>query len=217
MTNKVIMIRHGRSTGNEEKPMYGEPDSAICLTLLGVKQILYAGTNLKSLLDSGYFNWHWHDVHAFASGYTRAQQSSRVCLDKMGLHHVTPVIARGINERRYDKAITKDDEHLQDKDPFWRPGPNGETMVECRERFAFWFQHHAEYLLTDADILLFLHGEVEKAGIAHLLNLSNEEMMRVPSPNGVPFIFERDPVTKTYRPSEHQFKKFDPTVEDVIR
>lgn len=218
MTNKLILIRHGRSTGNEDKKMYAEVDSAICLTMLGVKQALNAGRQLGEILNTGYFQWHWHDVHAFASGYTRAQQTARIVLDTMGMRHIQTIEARGINERRYSQLIIDDqDEVHQDTDPHWRPGPGGESMIECRRRFETWFQHHAEYLLTDADVILFMHGEVLKAATAYLLNLDDQEMMQVSCPNGVPFIYERNPDTGGYTPSPHQFPRWDPTVEEAVR
>jgi broad specificity phosphatase PhoE len=198
--------------------MYAYPDSAIGLTELGIRQAINAGENLRELQDSGYLNWHWHDVHAFVSGYSRAKQTGRIVLDVMGMRHVELIEARGINERRYGKLIIDgSEEHNQDTNPTWRPGPGGETMLECRDRFAFWYAHHAEYLLTDADVVLFMHGEVLKTAVDHLMDCVRSEMMDIPCPNGVPFIFERDPETKRYSRSPHQFQKLDPQVKDVVR
>lgn len=212
-------MRHGQSTGNENHDMYKYPDSAVALTTLGIKQAINAGEQLKGLMQSGYFNWRWHEVHAFSSSYTRAKQTARVVLDIMNLRHVQPIESPGINERRHgDKSgLLPENEHLVKKDAYWRPGAGGETMVECRSRFGAWYRNHAEFLLTDSDVILFMHGELMMAGQSYILGTSEDEIMKMPSRNAVPVIYERDVSTGVYTQSDYKFEQFDPTTEDRIR
>lgn len=38
--NRLILIRHGGSTGNEDSSLYAYNDSALCLTTDGIRQAL---------------------------------------------------------------------------------------------------------------------------------------------------------------------------------
>lgn len=212
MVNKVIFVRHGQSTGNLDNSFYRHSiDSAICLTELGVRQALNAGEQLHSIHHS-YFKWRWHGVLAYASEYTRAQQTARIVLDKMNLQMVEPAVEPAINERQYgDNDISHHEFH---KNPY-ATCTNGESMVECRNRFHRWWKNYAEPQLSQRDIILFCHGVLIQCAVGALLDLPYEEMRKTKSSNAVPYIYEKH--GDIYVPSIHQFSKFDESVEEVIR
>lgn len=210
MTNKVILIRHGRSTGNDDNSFYKHGiDSAVCLTKLGVLQSLNTGEQLKSIMNS-YLHWNWQGVLAYTSEYTRAQQTARIVLDKMGLPTVIPTIEPAINERQYGNNDIPSDFH---RNPY-ATCTNGESLVECRNRSSAWWKNYAEPQLSQRDIVLFCHGEVLKCAVGALLDVSYEEMTRLSSSNAVPYIFEKQ--DNKYVPSVHQFKKLVSDVKEVI-
>ena len=60
-------------------------------------------------------------------------------------------------------------------------------MVMVRKRLGFWFDNHISYLLTESDVILFLHYASLRGLTAHLLSLSNDDMMQVPAINGKPY------------------------------
>jgi len=211
MTGRVILVRHGRSTGNLDENFYHyRVDSVVCLAELGVKQCIYAGEELKKI-HGEYLKWDTHGVMAFASEYTRAQQSGRIILDIMGLKHVNMEITPAINERFYG-----DDDRPSD----WFTNPyatctNGESLVQAKDRFEVWWKT-VEPHLSQKDIVLFCHGEIMKGITASLLRLTDEELVRVSVPNAVPTIYERIS-NGIYMKSEHKFQRYDKKVEEVLR
>jgi len=214
MTNRVVLVRHGQSTGNADGSFYKHNvDAAVCLTQLGVSQALHAGQKLDEL--RGHLKWPWHGVLAFTSEYTRAQQTGRIVLDKMGLKHIDMTITPAINERMYGDNDTPPDWHKN----AYAVCSNGESLLAAQARFNGWWAT-MEPNLSQRDIVLFCHGEIMKSITATLLNLSPTELVKVSTPNAVPVIFERtvDSLTgrSTYNPSIHTFKRYDDTATDVI-
>jgi bisphosphoglycerate-dependent phosphoglycerate mutase len=92
--NRLILVRHGGSTANEDESFYN--DSAICLTTNGIRQALNTSGILAGIEPR------WAKPGNFAlSEYTRTQQTARIALDQMGLLSVKPAIRPLLNERDY--------------------------------------------------------------------------------------------------------------------
>ncbi len=101
--NRLILVRHGGSTGNENAAFYSYSDSAVCLTTNGIEQALSTAAVLDDIdptwMKPGNFN-----LELFASEYARSQQTCRICLDQMGLLSIAPRISPLLNERNYGTA-----------------------------------------------------------------------------------------------------------------
>lgn len=182
--NRLIAMRHGGSTGNEDPSFYALNDSAICLTTNGIRQCLATAAVLASVTPR------WKKpgdfaVEAYASEYTRAQQTARIVLDQMDLLSLKPRIQPLINERDYG---TKYDARM-DQDPYFNEN-DSESAVNARRRVIA-FIHEVEAVLYRADVIVFSHFGTIRALVAELLEMSDTEMMRFDVPNGAAFLFER--------------------------
>jgi broad specificity phosphatase PhoE len=182
--DRLILVRHGGSTGNEDPSFYDYNDSAICLTTNGIRQALATAEVLRGIEPTwakpGNFN-----LEVFASEYTRTQQTARIALDQMGLLSVTPTISPLLNERNYGTTYLP----VMDTDPAF-DGNQSESSIRARARVRAIITL-AEHLLERADVLWFSHFGTMRAIIADLLRLSDAEMMTTSVPNGQAFLFQR--------------------------
>jgi broad specificity phosphatase PhoE len=182
--DRLIVVRHGGSTGNEDASFYDYNDSAICLTTNGIRQALATAEVLRGIdptwAKPGDFN-----LEVFASEYTRAQQTARIALDQMGLLSVAPTITALLNERNYGTTYLP----AMDTDPAF-DGNQSESSIRARARVRAIISL-AEHLLERADVLWFSHFGTMRAIIADLLRLSDTEMMTTDVQNGQAFLFQR--------------------------
>jgi broad specificity phosphatase PhoE len=182
--NRLIVIRHGGSTANEDPSFYAYADSAICLTTNGIRQAL----NTAGIVVGIEPRWGKPGnfaLETFASEYTRTQQTGRIVLDQMGLLSVTPRINPRLNERDYGTVY----DPVMDTDP--DSTLNGsESSVEARAR-ARSFLAEIDGLLGRADVMAFSHFGTMRALIAEVLGLTDAEMMQLAVDNGKAFLFER--------------------------
>jgi broad specificity phosphatase PhoE len=182
--NRLFLVRHGGSTGNVSELYYAFHDSAVCLTTDGVNQALSTAGVLvelggESWLKPGNFN-----LEVFASEYSRAQQTARICLDQMGILSVEPKIRAVLNERNYGIPFNK----AAMTDPF-STAKGTESAVRARVRMKG-FVVEIEPLLDRADVLAFSHEGALQALLANLRDTPDREMMK-PIPNGSIFLFNR--------------------------
>ena len=182
--NRLILVRHGGSTGNEDPSFYGYNDSALCLTTNGIRQALNTGTMLAGVeprwAKPGNFA-----LEVFVSQYSRAQQTARVVLDQMSLLSIQPRVRPLLNEREY--GVTYDPR--MDTDPNF-DGSGSESAAEARNRVTGLMEEF-ESLLGRADVLAFSHYGTIRALIANLTDLDDEAMMQIDVPNGGAFLFLR--------------------------
>jgi broad specificity phosphatase PhoE len=182
--NRLILVRHGGSTGNEDPSFYAYNDSALCLTTNGIRQAL----NTAGVIAQIEPRWRKPGnfaLEVFASEYTRTQQTARITLDQMGLLSAQPRIRPQLNERDYGTAY----EPIMDQDP--NCSLNGsESSVRARVRLRG-FLNEAIGLLDRADVLAFSHMGALRALIADVLGLSDAQMMTLQIENGRAFLFVR--------------------------
>jgi broad specificity phosphatase PhoE len=182
--DRLIVVRHGGSTGNEDPSFYNYNDSAICLTTNGIRQALATAEVLEGIdptwAKPGNFN-----LEVFASEYTRAQQTARIALDQMGLLSIAPSVTALLNERNYGTTYLP----IMDTDPAF-DGNQSESSIRARVRVRALITA-AAHLLERADVLWFSHFGTMRAIIADLLRLSDADMMKIDVPNGRAFLFQR--------------------------
>jgi broad specificity phosphatase PhoE len=182
--NRLFLMRHGGSTGNEDPSFYSLNDSAICLTTNGIRQCLATSTVLSGVTPR------WNKpgdfaVEAYVSEYTRAQQTARIVLDQMNLLSLKPRIQPLLNERNYGTKY----EDKMDQDPNFA-GNDSESGAKARLRVVG-LLHEIDSVLYRADVLAFSHFGTIRALVANVLQLSDTDMMKFDVPNGAAFLFER--------------------------
>ncbi|WP_420383427.1 histidine phosphatase family protein [Novosphingobium sp.] len=182
--NRLIFVRHGGSTGNEDPAFYAYNDSALCLTTNGIRQAL-ATAGILAQIEPRWGKPGNFALEVFASEYNRAQQTARITLDQMNLLSLRPRIAPLLNERDYGIAYDKRmDEQADDA------GQGGESGLQAKRR-VLGFLKEVSPLLDRADVLAFSHFGAIRALVANLIHLSDAEMMALDVPNGGAFAFER--------------------------
>jgi len=182
--DRLLLVRHGGSTGNEDSSFYSYQDSALCLTTNGIRQALATAQVLGDLDQSwkkaGNFN-----LDIYTSEYTRARQTARICLDEMGLLDVSPKISPLLNERNYGTTY----DPAMDSDPECTiSGSESQAAARVRARK---FIESVQPVLGRADVLCFSHFGTIRAFFCELLSLSNAEMMKRDVPNGEAHAFLR--------------------------
>jgi broad specificity phosphatase PhoE len=184
--NRLILVRHGGSTGNEDATFYNYSDSALCLTTNGIRQALNTGAILAQVEPRwgkpGNFA-----LEVFVSEYFRTQQTCRIALDQMSLPSVQPRIAPLLNERDYGAVY---DVRMDQDADYAGPNGNGETGLQAKRRVRGFLDETA-HLLDRADVLAFAHFGSIRALVANLLDLSDAEMMSYDVPNGQAHAFQR--------------------------
>ena len=182
--NRLLLVRHGGSTGNEDSLFYAYYDSALCLTTNGIRQALSTAQALAQLeprwLKPGDFS-----LEVYASEYTRAQQTARIVLDQMGLASLAPRIRADLNERDYGTVY---DARSDSEAGFADNG--SESAIHARLRVRG-FLAEIEPILYRADVLAFSHMGTIRALTANLLHLSDDEMMKLDVRNGGVHLFQR--------------------------
>jgi 2,3-bisphosphoglycerate-dependent phosphoglycerate mutase len=182
--NRLFLVRHGGSTGNEDPTFYSLNDSAICLTTNGIRQALSTAAVLAEV-GPRWFKPGDFALEVYASQYTRAQQTARIALDQMGQLSLSPTIRAVLNERDYG---TKFDARMDSDADF--DGNDSESAHQARHRVVG-FMQEIESVLHRADVLAFSHFGTLRALIANLRNLSDAEMMKLDVPNGAASLFVR--------------------------
>ncbi|HEX4182719.1 MAG TPA: phosphoglycerate mutase family protein [Caulobacteraceae bacterium] len=182
--NRLILIRHGGSTGNEDPSFYNYNDSALCLTTNGIRQALNTAGIVVGIeprwAKPGNFA-----LEVFASEYFRTQQTCRIVLDQMGLLSMQPSIRPLLNERDYGTTY----DSKMDTDAAF-DGNGCESGAQARVGVRGFLDEIAD-LLDRADVLAFSHYGAIRALVANLLDLSDAEMMSLDVPNGGAFLFNR--------------------------
>lgn len=182
--NRLLLVRHGGSTGNEDNVFYSYHDSALCLTTNGIRQALSTGQALAQLeprwLRPGDFT-----LEVYASEYFRAQQTARIVLDQMGLLSLVPRIRADLNERDYGTAY----DARMDSDATFA-GNGSESAINARLRVRG-FLSDITPILYRADVLAFSHMGAIRAMTAELLGLTDADMMKLDIRNGGAHLFQR--------------------------
>jgi broad specificity phosphatase PhoE len=182
--NRLILVRHGGSTANEDSSFYSYNDSAICLTTNGIRQALNTA-GVLARVDPRWVRPGNFALEAFASEYTRTQQTARITLDQMGLLSVEPRIRPLLNERDYGTVY----DPRMDTDPNFDAN-DSESAARAKLR-AREFIDEIEGLLNRADLLAFSHFGPIRALVADLIGLTDAQMMSLDVPNGGAFLFAR--------------------------
>lgn len=222
---KLVLIRHGQSTWNQENRFTGWTD--VGLTEKGARQAIEAGRILR---DEGYV----FDV-AYTSLLKRAIKTLWLALEEMDLMWIPVHRSWRINERHYGTlqglekaetaekhgteqthvwrrsfnvrppAITPDDERYPGKDPRYAGLSSDELpLTECLkdtvERFLpYWHETIAPSIRGGRRVVISAHGNSIRALVKVLDQVSDEEITGIDIPTGIPLVYELDDDLTTIR------------------
>jgi 2,3-bisphosphoglycerate-dependent phosphoglycerate mutase len=200
--SKLILLRHGQSTWNLENRFTGWVD--VELTPQGEVEARQAGEKIKL---AGI-----HLDQAFTSVLKRAIETLNICLRATGQEGIPVEYDQALNERHYgdlqglNKAETAE-KFGEEQVKLWRRSyavkpPNGESLEDTSKRTLPYFEGRILPALRNGkNILVSAHGNSLRAIVMELDNLSEDEVIALNIPNGVPIIYDFDaqgnPIGKT--------------------
>ena len=215
---QLVLIRHGESTWNLENRFTGWAD--VDLTPKGAEQALAAGQSLKKAgyeFDIAYTSvlrrairtlWHIQDamdlmwipvVHSWRlnerhygalTGLNKAETAAKYGDEQVHIwrrsYDVRPPLLEAHDERnlkndgRYSKLNAADI-------------PLGECLKDNVERvLPLWNESIAPALKANKRVLLVAHGNSIRSLIKYIDEMSDEAIMEVNVPNGIPLVYELD-------------------------
>jgi 2,3-bisphosphoglycerate-dependent phosphoglycerate mutase len=188
-TNKVILIRHGQSTYNEENRFTGWKD--VGLTEKGRKEAENAAILLKNLsIDL-----------AFASDLKRAQNTLKIILHSLNLNIAITYDER-LNERDYGDLIGQNKKEAalkfgEEQVQIWRrsyniPPPGGESLKMTYDRCVPYFKNTILSKIRGNTVLVSAHGNSIRAIVKYLFNISNDDILKTEIGWCEPWIFTFD-------------------------
>ena len=197
---KLVLLRHGESVWNQENRFTGWTD--VDLSPKGVAEAQEAGKILKS---KGFT----FDL-AFTSVLIRAERTLEIVLDEMDLKGIEVFKSWRLNERHYgtlqglNKAqVAK--QYGEEQVAIWRrsystPPPNGESLKDTVERFLpYWTGSIEPFLRKQKRIIIVAHGNTLRALVKYLDGVSEEDIVKLEIPTGVPLVYEFDEAFKAVK------------------
>ena len=190
---KLVLLRHGQSTWNLENKFTGWVD--VDLTPQGEAEAEEAG---KKIALAGI-----HIDQAFTSVLKRAIETLELCLRAAGQTGIPIEYDEALNERNYgylqglNKAETAE-KFGEAQVKLWRRSysvrpPNGESLEDTSKRTLPYFEGKIIPALKDGkNVLISAHGNSLRAIVMRLDSLSEEEVLALNIPNGVPIIYDFD-------------------------
>lgn len=237
---KLVLIRHGESTWNKENRFTGWTD--VDLSEKGLQEAKEAGKVLKSEgydFDMAYTSvlkrairtlnlaldemdrlwlpveksWRLNERHYGAlQGLNKAETAA-----KYGEEQVH------IWRRSYDvlpPLLEETDERHPSKDPRYKGQtnlPRGEALKHTVERMLpYWNETIAPQVRAGKRVLIAAHGNSLRALVKHLDKMTEEEIMQLNIPTGIPLVYELDknlsPVKKYYLGDAEKIKAAEEAV-----
>lgn len=223
--HKIVLLRHGESSWNQENRFTGWTD--VDLSEKGLAEAARAGETLKA---EGYV----FDI-AFTSVLKRAIRTLWITLDKLDQMWIPVTRCWRLNERHYgalqglNKAETAE-KHGEEQVKIWRrsydipppaldpadprfPGhdpryaqltdgalPRTESLKDTVARFLpYWHDAIAPAVKSGKRVLIAAHGNSLRALVKYLDDISDDEIVGLNIPTGIPLVYELDEDLKPIR------------------
>lgn len=213
---KLILLRHGQSYGNADNFFTGWID--VSLTSQGIEESFAAGKQIASIDIDIIFSSSLIRAQITALLALSIHPSQKVPtvlhphegkLEKWGKIYseetkkrILPmIIAWELNERMYGKLQGLNKQEIREKFGeeqvhIWRRSfdtspPGGESLKMTLERALPYFKTHIlPYLKKGKTVLISAHGNSLRAIVMFLENLSQEEIINIEIPTGVPLLYK---------------------------
>ena len=215
---KLVLLRHGESTWNQENRFTGWTD--VDLSPKGLEEAKTAGQLLR---ENGFV----FDV-AYTSVLKRAIRTLWITLDGMDQMWIPVNLSWRLNERHYGAlqglnkaetaakygdeqvhiwrrsydihppALTLDDERYPGFDPRYRnlakqDIPLTECLKDTVARFLpYWNETILPVVRSGQRVIITAHGNTLRALVKYLDNISDEDTLALNIPTGVPLVYELD-------------------------
>ena len=212
MPHDLVLLRHGQSQWNLENRFTGWVD--VDLSPKGIKEAREAGQVLRQ-------NGYEFDL-ALTSVLKRSIRTLWLVLEEMDRMWLPVISDWRLNERHYGglQGLNKKEtaeKYGEDQVHFWRRGydvrppvsqhseepqpgypglvevPKTESLVDTSERvIQYWDQRVRPELLDNKRIIMVGHGNSLRALVKYLQNISDEDIMLLNIPTGIPLVFRLD-------------------------
>jgi 2,3-bisphosphoglycerate-dependent phosphoglycerate mutase len=205
---KLVLLRHGESIWNQANLFTGWTD--VDLSETGKSEAKAAGAVLKA---EGFS----FDV-AFTSVLKRAIRTLWIALDELDLMWIPVEHSWRLNERHYGSlqvwrrsydvpppALEESDPRYPGADPRYQALDSSELpLTECLkdtvDRFLpYWHQTIVPAIESDKKVIITAHGNSLRALVKHLDQVSDEDIVGLNIPTGVPLVYELDEQLKPLR------------------
>ncbi len=226
---KLVLVRHGQSIWNLENKFTGWTD--VGLSDKGVKEAIDAGKTLKKLgytFDVAYtsllkraqdtlniilkeldLNIEINKTYKLNERHYGALQglNKDETRQKYGEEQVR-LWRRSVEVR--PPALTKDDPRYPGNDPIYKDIPESElplteNLVDTIKRVVSYYESTIiPDLILGKKIIIVAHGNSLRGLVKYLDNLSDEEVMDLEIPTGVPLVYELD---DNLKPIKHYYLK----------
>ncbi len=222
---KLVLLRHGESTWNEENRFTGWTD--VDLSQKGLEEARNSGRLLR---ENGFV----FDV-AYTSVLKRAIRTLWIALDEMDQMWVPVNLSWRLNERHYGAlqglnkaetatiygdeqvliwrrsydirppALTAEDDRYPGFDPRYRnlskqDIPLTECLQDTVTRFLpYWNETIAPVVRSGQRTIIAAHGNSLRALVKYLDNISDQDILELNIPTGIPLVYELDDDLKPIR------------------
>jgi 2,3-bisphosphoglycerate-dependent phosphoglycerate mutase len=238
---KLVLIRHGESTWNNEDKFTGWTD--VDLSEKGLEEARQAGILLRK---EGYT----FDI-AFTSVLKRSIRTLWIVLDEMDLMWIPVINSWRLNERHYGDlqgksksemskkvgehqvylwrrsynvrppALKSTDKRYPGLDPKYRglekcSLPLTECLADTVKRVVPYWKVISAEIKKNKKVLICAHGNSMRALIKHLDKISDKEIAELNIPTGIPLVYELD---NKLKPVKHYYigdkDKIEKAIQDV--
>ena len=201
---KLVLLRHGESVWNKENRFTGWTD--VDLSPKGVSEAQEAGKILK---NKGFV----FDL-AFTSVLIRAERTLEIVLDEMDLKGIEVFKSWRLNERHYGtlQGLNKAEiakQYGEEQVAIWRRSYStppaflfhkGESLKDTVERFLpYWTGSIEPFLRKQKRIIIVAHGNTLRALVKYLDGVSEEDIVKLEIPTGIPLVYEFDETFKAVK------------------
>lgn len=206
MTDRLlVLVRHGQSDWNLKNLFTGWRD--VDLTEKGIAEAREAGRKLKAQGIK-------FDV-AFTSVLKRAQRTLDLMLTELGQTSIPVFKNQALNERDYGELVglNKDDARKkwgEEQVHIWRRSydvapPGGESLKDTLARaLPYYITEILPRVMRGEHVLVAAHGNSLRALIKHLDGLSDEAVVSLNVPTGIPLRYDLDEQTlRPLKPAEY--------------
>ena len=189
---ELILLRHGQSQWNLENRFTGWVD--VPLSPRGEAEARAAGEKLRGRRI---------DV-LFTSVLVRAIETARLALEVAGIGHVPTERDAALNERMYGdlQGMNKAEAATRfgaEQVRLWRRSydvrpPGGESLADTAARvLPYWERRILPELRAGKNVLVVAHGNSLRALVMHLDGLTQDQVLKLEIPTGVPLLYTTPP------------------------